>query len=100
MKKVGRFLIFGYLCMIFLPYLFVILMYVFLKKVAKPGSEVEAQVHELETELINLLLGLIHALDPNFILMNLSGVLLIGCIVYFLRKYKIIIPRRKAEKEL
>lgn len=62
---------------------------------AKPGSEVEAQVHELESELINLLLGLLNAIDPNFILLNISGLLLLVCIVYFLMKYKIVIPKRQ-----
>ena len=96
MKKAARFLIGGYLAFLFLPYIFVFLMYLFLKKMAKPGSGIEMQVHELESELINIILMVVRAIDPNFILMNISGLMLFICILYFLKKYKFVIQIGRA----
>ncbi|MFE8703910.1 hypothetical protein ACFYKX_25390 [Cytobacillus sp. FJAT-54145] len=99
MWKVGKVLIFAYLGFTLLPYFFIFLMYLFMKKMAKPGSEIEAKVHELENELISLGINLLHMVDPNFILMNISGLLLFVCIVYFLRKYKFMIPRNSVKNK-
>lgn len=99
MKSILKFLIGGYLLMIFSPYIFCLIMYLILKRVAEKGSMLERKLNELEQMMIDQVIQLIKETDFKVILLNVVGLIILYIVIYFFKKYKkLVIPnllRRK-----
>lgn len=93
MKSILKFLIGGYLLMIFSPYIFCLIMYLILKKVAEKGSMLERKLNELEQMMIDQVIQLIKETDFKVILLNVVGLIILYIVIYFFKKYKLVIPR-------
>lgn len=94
-KKIFKNLAAVYILIILFPYLLSIFFYSILKLFAKEGSSLDAKLTKLESDLIQIILDQFKNADYGFIALNILAFIWLMIFLYLLKKYKIVIPKRK-----
>jgi hypothetical protein len=89
-------LVSAYLFIVLMPYIVCVFFYAMLKYMAKEGSRLNVHIEKLESDLIQIILDTIKQADYTFLIYNLFGFTWIMVILFLFKKYKIVIPRKKA----
>lgn len=98
-KKVLENIILAYMLLIFWPYILGLGMYFALKAIAKEGSSLDAKLGGLETQILDLIVQLVGDTDITFIMMNITALISLLLMFFFLRRYKFVVPRKDHKEE-